>query len=838
MGATQPDPSDAELQQQRERIRHALLRVNLAASLILVVVLGLAVAAIIQAYRAERHANEAREATIRVERQRIAAEQSEQQAREELRKSYLAQTRAARIAGVAGSRFDGLNSLGAAAKIRVDPEVRSEAIACLSLTDLRESPISQKIIANQTVPIFNADLTRYAIANYSGAIRVHQVSDDRLLAELASPDAPVGWMRFSPDNRYLSARYLNGLVRLWDLTSTNVVFSTQAAFYLGFDGAVDFSPDSKSIVIAHSADSTRLYDIATGQEQKRFITGPKPYAVRFSPNGQRLAVTDDGELQIWRVASGGKEKTFRIDSGNINKVHWANTGKSIAAAGFDGNVYLWDVETGIRRVFSGHGSAVIHVAFNNSGRLLVSDSFVGETRLWDVRTGRTLLATKTGFGTWFTPDDRHLGYFRPNEQLGLWEVLPGDVFHLMPPEANASPSSESAESPSQGLRAVLSSSKEIQLQRIPDGQALALLKPPDDKQYSGVQFDPRDGALVATAQDGGRMIWELPQIGRQLATIGLGWDQGSSLVKVAPLPIALAMEPWPGQSTFTLLALGGVTLAIITGVLVLRRHWKLITSLATTEALVGRRNRELELAQAELLHSQKMRALGTLAAGIAHDFNNLLSIIRMANKLNAHEAKDNPEIQDNSADIEQAVEQGKTVVRSMLGFGRETSGQAAPFSLPELVEDSVALLSKQFLNGITLTLELDRTCPSIHGSKGGLEQILLNLLVNASEAMNGEGTLLIAARPLPRWPDHLFLRPKSSGNYLELIVADSGPGIASEILPRIFEPFFTTKVAGAQRGTGLGLSMVYTIAQQDGLGISVETSSGKGTAFRILIPVE
>lgn len=837
MGAIQPDPSDSELQQQREQIRHALLRANLAASIILVVVLGLAVAAIIQAFRAERHAREAREATVRVALQRMEAERSEQQAQDELWRSYLAQARSTRASGLAGRRFEGLKSIAAAARIRVDPELRSEAIACLSLTDLRESPVRQKIGANQAVPIFNADLSRYAIADFTGVIRIFQVADNLPLAELSGVGVPVGWTRFSPDNRYLSARHLNGLVRVWDLSATNVVFSTQAALYLGFDGAVDFSPDSRNIVIAHSADTTRLYDIASGMELKRFATGPKPYAVRYSPDGGQLAITDDSELQIWKVDSGAKEKTFRINSGNINKVHWASTGKAIAAAGFDGGVYLWDIETGNRRVFSGHGSAVIHVAFNNTGRLLVSDSFVGETRLWDVRTGKTLLTTQAGFGTWFTPDDCHLGFVRPNEQLGLWEVMPGNVFHQMPPGENSPPLNESAESPAQGLRAVLSSPKQIQLQRRPTGEALALLNPPEDKKLTSLNFDPEDGSLVATAQDGSSLIWDLPQIGQQLAAIGLGWEQRASSIKGPSLSDTAGEETWPGQSAFTMLALGGVTLAIITGVLVLRRHWRLITALVTTEALVTRRNRELELAQAELIHGQKMRALGTLAAGIAHDFNNLLSIIRMANKLTAREAKDNPEIQDNSADIEQAVEQGKTVVRSMLGFGREPSGQVVAFSLPELVEDSVALLSKQFLTGITLTLELDRTCPPIHGSKGRLEQILLNLLVNASEAMNGEGKLLIAARLVTHLPDQLVLRPKDATRHLELIVADSGPGIAPEIVARIFEPFFTTKIAGAQRGTGLGLSMVYTIAQQDGLGIHVETAPGEGTVFRILIPI-
>jgi signal transduction histidine kinase len=116
-----------------------------------------------------------------------------------------------------------------------------------------------------------------------------------------------------------------------------------------------------------------------------------------------------------------------------------------------------------------------------------------------------------------------------------------------------------------------------------------------------------------------------------------------------------------------------------------------------------------------------------------------------------------------------------------------------------------------------------------------LEQILLNLIVNAAEAMNGQGDLRISAHASDS-SQGCVLSPRASQIFVEVQVADSGPGIAPDVLPRIFEPFFTTKDVGASRGTGLGLSTVYAIAQQDGLGLRVETELKRGTTFRVLIP--
>jgi signal transduction histidine kinase len=150
----------------------------------------------------------------------------------------------------------------------------------------------------------------------------------------------------------------------------------------------------------------------------------------------------------------------------------------------------------------------------------------------------------------------------------------------------------------------------------------------------------------------------------------------------------------------------------------------------------------------------------------------------------------------------------------------------------------VALLSKEFLSGIQLTLEFDRRTPRAPVSRGRLEQILLNLLVNAAEAMKGRGKLTITVGTMQSSTKGAFvLRPKPGFQHIELTVTDSGPGMDPEIMPRIFEPFFTTKVSGTQRGTGLGLSMVYSLAEQEGIGLGIETQRGKGTTFHVVIPV-
>jgi len=293
-----------------------------------------------------------------------------------------------------------------------------------------------------------------------------------------------------------------------------------------------------------------------------------------------------------------------------------------------------------------------------------------------------------------------------------------------------------------------------------------------------------------------------------------------------------------GVKTFYVIACLGALLAMFTGIFTLRYHQGMVRSYEEVETIVAQRNRELELAQVEVLHSQKMKALGTLAAGIAHDFNNLLSVIRMGNNLQGRPDISAEDKSESGGAVERAVEQGKKVVRSMLGYSRERTDGPQTFSVPELVDEVVLLLNKQFLGGLTLTLELDPHTRPVKGARGRLEQILLNLVVNATEAMEGKGRLRIAVRDATEADGEFILRPRPTERYVELEVSDTGPGIEPGVRDRVFEPFFSTKPQSASSGTGLGLSLVHSLAEQEGMGIRLESGPGRGTSFTILIPAE
>jgi len=330
-------------------------------------------------------------------------------------------------------------------------------------------------------------------------------------------------------------------------------------------------------------------------------------------------------------------------------------------------------------------------------------------------------------------------------------------------------------------------------------------------------------------------VWRLDRLRSALDGLNLGWGNHAS----APPAVMTAAPSW--LASHALLTFGGLAFALVAllSLFALQRHRAAIERFFSAEARAISRQRELEAARGELMHSQKMQALGTLAAGIAHDFNNLLSVIRMSNKLIGRETKGNVDVQENVADIEQAVMQGKNVVSSMLGYARSEDDFSGALDICSTVEEAVSLLSKEFLSGIALTLELDRHAPAVHISRGQVEQILLNLVVNASEAMQGKGKLKISVHPLKDLPGNNFvLRPAPAGQFVELTVQDSGPGIPSEIRDRLFEPFFTTKRGGTKAGTGLGLSLVYSIAQQEHLGLTVESQTGRGAEFSIYIPVK
>lgn len=260
---------------------------------------------------------------------------------------------------------------------------------------------------------------------------------------------------------------------------------------------------------------------------------------------------------------------------------------------------------------------------------------------------------------------------------------------------------------------------------------------------------------------------------------------------------------------------------------------------AAVESLARQQTEELARAQRELGHAEKMQALGTLSAGVAHDFKNLLSVIRLSNDLIRRDSDDLPDVLEEVEAITKAVAQGDQVVKSMLGYSRrEMSAEQQPLDVAQVIEETITLLGGQFLSGIQLQLDLSPNLPSPVLPRSPLEQILLNLVVNASEAMQGKGTLTITAKIGALDSSFRVIAPQQEGQTILISVRDDGPGMHSETLERIFDPFFTTKTVGADKGTGLGLATVYKIARDQELGLGVDSQPGEGATFELALPVQ
>jgi len=311
--------------------------------------------------------------------------------------------------------------------------------------------------------------------------------------------------------------------------------------------------------------------------------------------------------------------------------------------------------------------------------------------------------------------------------------------------------------------------------------------------------------------------------------------------------------PWFRQPQLVVVLAVALVIVLFFAALALNRHRRLRHSYAEVERLVAERTRELELAHRELAHSQKMNALGTLAAGIAHDFNNILSII----KGSAQIIEDNPDntekIRTRTARILTVVQQGAGIVEAMLGFSRgDSTSNLAQHDVNAVVDDTIKLLGDRFLRDAGVKFEPGTGLPEIIVARDCVQQILLNLIFNAAEAMPDRKQIIITTNVLPSslspsdgeragvrgFPKGIVLPPANSPSYITIAVRDSGTGISPENLPRIFEPFFTTKAMSARRGTGLGLSMVYELAKKISAGIAVETAVGQGSTFTIYLPVD
>ena len=706
---------------------------------------------------------------------------------------------------------------------------------------------------------------------------------------------PCVRLTFSPDGQLLATGSRDGTTRFWDVAQgqTLVVATEGLAGVFSRDGqrvgfwkpsegygiwrlvrsesysqlvcpksegaflSLDLSPSGRWCIATQSK-GVRIWDLKN-QSRESFFPGADFTSARITPDETALYVCRAQTLERWPLHI--TEAGVNIDPVAIQTVATPDDkGARAIALSLDGHWALAELndlrlavlnlttntppvflaehfrQYSLRTPASPTGAG--RFAISPDGHWAVTGFGIGTNdhpMVWDAQTGQ-LVATLPfrSAVVAFSPDGRRLGT-AGTATFGIWSVGDWELLNRF---------SRDEAGVTQGSLAFMRGREEIavtrtrqlaQLREALTNEPYADLIAPQPQSVNSLRMS-LDGAVMVTASATDKLqVWHLDVLRKKLAALQLDWRTPQPNT-----PAVIAVKPSVDLPVrFTLVvSLAGFCLAALFALASLRRHREAIAGYLAAETRAAIRNRELEVAKVELMHSQKMQALGSLATGIAHDFNNLLSVIRMSNKLIGRETKMNADIQENVADIEHAVMQGKNVVGSMLGYARTEDRVAGPVDLSGVVEETVSLLSKEFLSGITLTLELERDVPKVNVSRGRLEQVLLNLIVNASEAMSGRGKLKITLHQRHRIPTRRYaLRPHDAEQFLELTVADSGPGIAPENQLRLFEPFFTTKRSGAKAGTGLGLSLVHAIAEQDGLGLSVESAPEQGATFTIVVPV-
>jgi signal transduction histidine kinase len=244
----------------------------------------------------------------------------------------------------------------------------------------------------------------------------------------------------------------------------------------------------------------------------------------------------------------------------------------------------------------------------------------------------------------------------------------------------------------------------------------------------------------------------------------------------------------------------------------------------------------LRKSEEELRHSQKMEAVGRLAGGVAHDFNNLLTAIIGYAELIATRTTSNTLAKQNAELIRKAGEQAAALTRQLLAFSRKQILQPKVIDLNELVVEMEKLLRRVIGERFDLQSHPDAEIGRVKADPSQIEQVVLNLGVNARDAMPRGGKLIIRTENvhLDKAAAAQLSASLKAGDYVMLSVTDTGAGMDEETMSHIFEPFFTTK--GPGKGTGLGLATVYGIVRQTGGGISVESEPGKGSIFRIYLP--
>ena len=242
-----------------------------------------------------------------------------------------------------------------------------------------------------------------------------------------------------------------------------------------------------------------------------------------------------------------------------------------------------------------------------------------------------------------------------------------------------------------------------------------------------------------------------------------------------------------------------------------------------------------EQLQKQLLHAQKMESIGTMAGGMAHEFNNILAAIQGYSQLAMMECEGQQTLTNYLGVVEASCERAANLVRNMLTFARADEGRKTPVKVNRLLASMFQLLNQTLPPDVTVELDLEPKLPFILADPNQVEQTVINLAMNAKDAMPKGGVISMWTRLHEDPPPCLSAEDQArQGPYVEIGVSDAGEGISEEIMDRIFDPFFTTKPPG--KGTGLGLSIVYSIMENHHGCVLVDSNPNRGTRFRLFFP--
>src|SRR5208282_1322963 len=244
----------------------------------------------------------------------------------------------------------------------------------------------------------------------------------------------------------------------------------------------------------------------------------------------------------------------------------------------------------------------------------------------------------------------------------------------------------------------------------------------------------------------------------------------------------------------------------------------------TLEEKVNQRSEELFTMQARVAQSERLASLGILAAGVAHEINNPLGAVMALTALTLEDLKEDDPNRENLQEVVRQSERCRDIVKGLLQFSRHSKVNPELADLNTILQDTLSLVTKQaqFLN-VTVAVNYDPQLPPVMADKSELEEVFMNILINATQAMQERGTITITTRH------------SAADNSVEVLISDTGCGVPPDKIDKLFHPFFTTKESG--QGTGLGLSIAYGIITSHHGSISVESEVGKGSTFKIRLPI-